>query len=136
MHDSGLREQFDTGAQRDTATEKPRPDLISPYAHLREGEWLQLGAEKYSERNWEQGIPVSRCLASLFRHLLAYMTGDTSEDHLAAIRTNAGFMLHYEEMVKRGLLPVTLLDLPWYENEGKCPSIQPRPEPHEPGDRP
>jgi len=121
MHDSGTREQFDTGAQRDTASDKPRPDLISPYSQLRVGEWLRKGAEKYDERNWEKGIPVSRCLASLCRHLLGYMVGDTTEDHLAAVRTNADFMLHFEEMVSRGLLPASLLDLPWYENGGQVP---------------
>jgi len=122
MHDSGTREKFDTGAVRDTAVGKIRPDLISPYAHQREGEWLRLGAEKYAERNWEQGIPVSRCLASIFRHLLSYMVGDTSEDHMAAVRTNAGFIIHFEEMVAQGLLPDFLLDLPWPENDGSCPS--------------
>lgn len=112
MKDSGHRQQFATGAVRDSAEDKPRPDLISPWADQREGAWMAKGAKKYSERNWEKGIPISRCLASLRRHLMQYMQGDTSEDHMAAVRTNASFILHFEEMVKLGQLPKELMDLP------------------------
>jgi len=114
MHDSGERRTFQTGAVRDTATKKPRPDLISPFANLREGEWMRKGAEKYNERNWEKGMPFSVCLASMTRHLLAYASGDRSEDHLAGVRTNASFLMHYEEMICRGVLPASLIDLPDY----------------------
>jgi len=115
MKDSGSRQEFETGAVRDTAEGKPRPDLISPYANLREGRWLQKGAEKYDERNWEKGIPISRCIASLERHLLAYKQGLTDEDHMAAIRCNAGFILHFEELIDRGIIPPELDDMPHYE---------------------
>lgn len=115
MHDSGDRQSFETGAVRDSGDGKTRPDLISPYANEREGEWMRKGSEKYTERNWEKGIPISRCIASLERHLCAYKRGCTAEDHMAAIRTNASFILHYEEMIKRGLLPSSLDDMPKYE---------------------
>ncbi len=114
MTDSGRREQFASGAVRDTSEDKPRPDLISPFALQRIGQWLALGAKKYKERNWEAGMPISRCLASLFRHLMQYMMGERSEDHLAAIATNAIFILHFEEMIKRGVLTPGLLDMPLY----------------------
>lgn len=117
MHDSGSRQEFDTGAVRDAAEGKPRPDLISPFALLREGEWMRLGAEKYSPHNWEKGTPNSRCWASLFRHVLKWAAGDRSEDHLAAIRFNAGAIMHNEEMVKRGALPTTLIDRPDYSRK-------------------
>ena len=123
MHDSGKRQEFKTGAVRDTADDKPRPDLISPHAHLREGVILLEGSKKYTERNWEKGIPASRSVASLWRHLLAYMLGDTSEDHLAMLRCNTGFLLHTEEEVKAGRLPADLLDMPWYLNQGLCPGF-------------
>jgi len=115
MHDSGQRESFTTGAVRDTAENKPRPDLVSPFAMERLGEWLRLGAVKYRERNWEQGIPISRCIASLSRHLMAYQQGRRDEDHMAAIMCNAMFILHFEEMVRRGGLPEDLADMPNYE---------------------
>lgn len=117
MKDSGRRETFSTGAVRDTSQSKPRPDLISPYAAAREGAWLALGAEKYSARNWEQGMPISRCIASLERHLMAYKQGLRDEDHMAAIRTNSGFIIHYEEMINRGILPAELDDMPHYEDQ-------------------
>ena len=117
MHDSGVRQAFPTGAVRDTADEKPRPDLTSPFALERLGEWLRLGAVKYQERNWEKGIPISRCVASLSRHLIKYQQGARDEDHMAAVMCNAMFILHNEEMVRRGVLPAELDDMPRYEVE-------------------
>jgi len=114
MHDSGKREAFASGAVRDTAQDKPRPDLISPFAMERLGEWLRIGAQKYIERNWERGIPLSRTVASLYRHLLKYQQGAADEDHLAAIMCNAMFLTHTEEMIRRGVLPAELDDLPRY----------------------
>src|ERR1035437_408993 len=96
MKDSGERRTFETGAVRDRDDKKPRPDLISPHANMREGAWLALGAKKYEVRNWESGMPISECVASLCRHLESYKLGLADEDHMAAIRTNAGFILHYE----------------------------------------
>lgn len=114
MKDSGERREFNTGAVRDRGGFKPRPDLISPHANLREGAWLAVGAEKYGERNYEKGMPISDCVASLTRHLEAYKLGLTDEDHAAAIRTNAGFILHFEEEIKAGRLPADLDDMPHY----------------------
>ncbi|MBE3038425.1 MAG: hypothetical protein IMZ62_06405 [Chloroflexi bacterium] len=99
---------------------KPRIDLISPYAQEREGAWLALHAHD-DARKWErggEGYSIAQCLASLERHVQAYKRGDLSEDHMAAIRTRAGFIIHFEEMIKRRLLPETLADLPWYEQHG------------------
>ena len=123
MQDSGERQSFETGAVRDSATNKPRIDLISPFALQRLGEWLRLGAQRYTERNWEKGIPVSRCIASLYRHLVAYHAGDRRENHLAAIMVNASFIMHYEEMVQRGRLDRGLLDMPDYSGE-EPPKVQ------------
>jgi hypothetical protein len=117
MHDSGKRQDFNSGAVRDTAEGKARIDLISPYAQERVGKWVGKGAEKYEERNWEKGIPISRCIASLERHIQQYKRGCTVEDHMAAIATNAQFIMHYEEMIKLGLLPASLDDLPKYEQQ-------------------
>ena len=108
---------FPTGAIRDTAEEKPRPDLFSPFAEERVGEWLRLGALKYSEHNWAKGIPNSRCFASLRRHAMRYQQGDRSEDHLAAVIFNAMAVIHNEEMIRRGVLPPELDDMPIYRAE-------------------
>ena len=103
MTDSGKRQSFGKGmAIRDTADDKPRPDLISPFAEERQGHWLRMGAAKYAERNWEKGMPFSRCVASLKRHLMKFQQGKRDEDHLAAIMFNAMALIHYEEMIERG----------------------------------
>lgn len=111
MHDSGLRQEFTTGAVRDTAEDKSRPDLISPFAEERLGCWLREGAKKYTEYNWAKGIPMSRCLASLCRHVMKFKQGLNDEDHLSAIMFNAMAIIHYQEMIKRGWLPDALDDL-------------------------
>jgi hypothetical protein len=115
MHDSGHREAFATGAVRDAAEDKPRPDLCSPFAEERRGAWLALGARKYSERNWERGMPLSRFAASLRRHMMKFQQGDASEDHLAAICFNAEGIMHGQEMIRRGLWPAEFDDLPNYQ---------------------
>ena len=114
MKDSGKRQTFNTGAVRDTDDNKSRPDLISPFMLERLGLWMKAGADKYGEHNWMKGLPVSRCIASLYRHLISYMQGDRSEDHLMGVIANAGFIAHFEEMVRRGLLHPSLLDMPKY----------------------
>jgi len=114
MHDSGDRDKFNSGAVRDNGEKKPRPDLISPFSKFRLGEWLRKGAEKYSARNWEKGIPISREIEAIERHLAQYQMGMTNEDHMAAIMCNAMFILHYEEMIKMGVLPASLDDRPKY----------------------
>lgn len=101
VKDSGAREVFTTGAVRDTANDKPRPDLISPFFLTRLGEHLRKGAVKYSEWNWAMGIPSSRCYASCMRHLMAYAMGKTDEDHLAAAAFNIMAIIHNEEVEGR-----------------------------------
>ena len=74
-----------------------------------------MGAAKYAERNWERGMPFSRCVASLKRHVMKYQQGLRDEDHLAAIMFNAMALIHYEEMINRGVLPAELNDMPVYQ---------------------
>lgn len=108
--DSGKREDFSTGSVRDTQEGKPRQDLISPFALKRWGHLMARGAEKYGERNWEKGQPFSRLSGSGLRHLLQFMEGDTSEDHLAAVLFNIGAIIHFQELGRDELndMPVFL----------------------------
>ena len=112
MVDSGAREDFASGAVRDSGTNKVRPDLISPLAELRLGEWCGAGAVKYTPWNWAKGIPASRCFESLKRHVAKYAAGMDDEDHVAAIMWNAMAIIHNEEAVKLGLLPEEMDDMP------------------------
>ena len=116
LKSSGQQQSFNTGAVRDISTDKPRPELISPYFEERLGNWLSRGAQRYEARNWEKGIPIERCIASLQRHLIAVKKGKVDEDHEAAIACNIMFIIHYQEMIKMGKLPAELDDMPHYED--------------------
>jgi hypothetical protein len=111
---SGGKDKFATGAVRDMSEDKPRPDEISPFATLRVANRMRDGAKAYGEGNWRKGMSFRRTFASLERHVLARKLGQTDEDHLAAIVCNANFLMHYEEMIKRGLLPEELDDMSKY----------------------
>ena len=117
MKTTGQSQSFKTGAVRDTAKDKPRPELISPYFEDRLGNWLAKGAQKYEARNWEKGIPISRCIASLQRHLGAIKKGMTDEDHEAAVACNIMFIIHYQEMIKRNKMIQEIDDMPHYEDD-------------------
>lgn len=46
------------------------------------------GAKKYSDRNWEKGIPVHCYIDSGVRHYLKHLRGDTDEPHYRAFIWN------------------------------------------------
>jgi hypothetical protein len=94
--DSGEREEYPTGARRDTQAGKPRYDLIPIEALTRWAELMARGAEKYGDRNWEKGIPTERFYASALRHLLQWRSGDSTEDHLSAVLFNIGGIIFNE----------------------------------------
>jgi hypothetical protein len=98
VHDSGERQEFATGARRDTQDEKPRFELITPYALERIAWVYTRGAKKYGVSNWQRGMPYSRYLASAFRHIFAYMRGKRDEDHLAMACWNLMAIMHHEEV--------------------------------------
>lgn len=114
IKDSGVLEEFATRSKRDVREGKGRFDLISPIALERLAQWYEAGAKKYDDRNWEKGQPLSRCLDSARRHLNKHLMGHRDEDHLAAAAWNIFAMIHTEDMVRRGLLPSELDDLPNY----------------------
>ena len=95
-YDSGEREQFGSGAQRDTQVNKPRYDLIPAAPLKRLAELMARGAVKYGDNNWTKGMPASRFMASLMRHVEAYRLGERDEDHLAAVVFNAFAIMHFQ----------------------------------------
>lgn len=54
---------------------KLRFDLIPPKVMQDLAEVYTMGAAKYEDRNWEQGIKFSRLYAAVQRHLHAYWSG-------------------------------------------------------------
>lgn len=117
VKDSGHREEYNTGARRDTQDGKPRYDLITPLGLRRLAIHYMNGAKKYGEYNYTKGIASSRYMASLLRHAFAYLEGDRSEDHLSAISFNALGIAHNEEAIERDLLPKELHDMPSFQSE-------------------
>ncbi len=103
-----------TGCERDNRAGKGRYDLLPVFALERDARLYEKGAEKYTARNWELGQYFSWCLDSAKRHIDKVLMGDRVEDNLAASRFHLACVMHYEEMIKRGLLPADLDDLPSY----------------------
>lgn len=109
--DSGQRQEFPTGSRRDTREGKGRYDLVSVPAIRRLAGLLERGAEKYGDRNWEKGQPLSRYLDSALRHTFQVLDGKTDEDHAAAAMWNLMAFIHTEEKIAAGDLPAELSDL-------------------------
>lgn len=67
------------------------------------------GAKKYSERNWEKGIPLHCFIDSAVRHYLKYKCGDKDEPHDRAFVWNLlGAMWTHTHLPE-------LIDLPFKE---------------------
>ncbi len=111
VKDSGERQDFETGAQRDMQSGKPRFDLI-PLGPLRRlADLYSAGAEKYGPNNWRKGIPLQRTLASLERHLADWIEGKTDEDHGAAVLWNMMALMWTADEIAASGLPTELDDL-------------------------
>jgi hypothetical protein len=90
--------EFETGAVRDSEGTKPDWTILPLEALPRVAHHLSVNAPKYGRHNYQKGIPVSACARSAFRHLVAWIMGDKSEDHLAAAVVNLLFALYAQEV--------------------------------------
>lgn len=82
--DSGERVTFESGFNRDIATDKPRYDLIPPALLKRLAEVYARGSIKYGDNNWQKANTeeeYQRFIASGFRHFEAWRRGEEDEDH-------------------------------------------------------
>lgn len=116
LKQTGKKQEFSTGAQRDGAQGKPRLELISPVFLDRLGVLLAKGADHYGERNWEKGMPLSRLLSSALRHLNQTLDGDEGEDHPIQCVFNLMAYVHTLHRIRAGTLPAELDDLPREKN--------------------
>lgn len=119
VKDSGQRQTFTTGAQRDCEQDKGRYDLLPCRALQRIARHFEKGAKKYDARNWEKGMSISRYLDSALRHAFGYMEGKDDEDHLVAAAWNLLCALDTESRIKEGVLPKDLMDLGPHTGGGK-----------------
>jgi len=111
VKDSGERQQFQSGMQRDVTTGKPRYDLCFDGPMMeRYAEHLRKGAEKYSPRNWMKAnstTEMDRFRQSAARHFAQWLRGDTDEDHASAVIFN----LNGYEYVKEKLSKLDAVDV-------------------------
>jgi hypothetical protein len=119
VKDSGHREKFSTGAQRDRQAGKGMPHLLPSHALIRLSQHFENGARKYGANNWRQGIPLSSFMDSAFRHWCAIRDSKKDEDHCAALMWNAACLIETIYMIEEGKLPKELDDIGWFTNESK-----------------
>ena len=112
IKDSGEHRDFISGAKRDKKEGKGRYDLL-PFRTIHHvAIHFQKGAEKYSARNWEKGMPVSEFMDSAIRHEGQFMIGMDDENHLISAIWN--LLCAYDTIlrIQEGELPEELYDLP------------------------
>lgn len=101
VKDSGQRQQFDSGMQRDVTDGKVMHSLVYDGPMLeRWAAHITKGAKKYTPRNWMLATgqdELDRFRDSAARHFFQWMNGDTEEDHAAAVFFN----LNGAEFVKQ-----------------------------------
>lgn len=83
-----MNRHFESGAQRDTGDGKLQMSLLPHDELQRVLKRYKDGADKYGANNWKEGMPLSVYYDSAQRHMQAWWSGDTSEDHAAAVIWN------------------------------------------------
>ena len=115
------KRRFSTGAERQQARGKGMPVLVSPIVEDMIAKHCEGGVEAgYPPRNWEQGLPLSETFNSIKRHTRGEQEGLIDENHGIAAIWNWMVYLHTKEMIRRGLLPKELDDMPNYIPK-QCP---------------
>lgn len=103
VKDSGIREEYPSGMQRDTQEGKINFSLAYDGPMFeRYAAHLTKGAVKYGVRNWQNANSqeeLDRFIASAARHFHQWLRGDVDEDHMAAVIFN----LNAAEYVKEKL---------------------------------
>ena len=112
LPDTGTRSQFSTGAVRDGMKGKGIPSLIPSFPLYLASRRFEDGALKYGRDNWQKGIPLSRYIDGLNRHLWKWKAGWTDEDHEGAMLWNVMCLVETCNMIRQGKLPPELDDLP------------------------
>jgi len=80
---------------------KTRVDLIPPEWLWALGSVLGKGAIKYEARNWERGMPWSKVIGPLLRHVIKFIAGEkydaeTGCHHLAMAAWNCLALMSYD----------------------------------------
>jgi hypothetical protein len=88
--------KLENGASR--SHHAPHYELVPKAAVDRIIKRLELGASIHGPNNWRGGGAkfVEESRRHLMEHVLNYLEGDTTDDHLSAIICNAAFLCHFE----------------------------------------
>ena len=80
-----------------SSEQKPRYDLIPRIALEREAQRMAEGAAAHGELNYLKGrndpVYIRERTNHMIEHALLFASGDTSTDHLSAIRCNAAMLM-------------------------------------------
>lgn len=58
---------------------------------------MARGAANHGEKNWMKGIPIDHCVNHAMAHIVKFMEGDKTENHLAHAACNLLMSLHFME---------------------------------------
>lgn len=95
---TGSTVKFESGAERSSDAEHTRYDLITPIGLAAVARACAEGAKKYSDYNWEKGVPAHDALNHAIRHLYMFLGGDRSEEHLGHAAWNVLAAIHSLEL--------------------------------------
>ncbi len=95
---AGTTAKFGTGAVRSDTVEAFRYDLVSPIGLREVARACAEGAVRYSDYNWEQGMPVHDLLNHAIAHIYQFLSGDRSEPHLGHAGWNLLAAIHSHEL--------------------------------------
>lgn len=112
LKDSGQRTSFTTGAVRDAGAGKGAPSLVPSWVIWLISRIYEDGAVKYSARNWEQGMPLSKYLDSCERHIAKLKAGMRDEPHATQAIWNLIGYVFTAALIKMGKRPAELNDMP------------------------
>lgn len=90
--------RYSNGAVRSSDAEATRYDLITPIGLAAVAAACAEGASKYSDYNWERGMPAQDMLNHAIRHIYMFLGGDRSEDHLGHAAWNVMGAIHSLEV--------------------------------------
>ena len=81
---------------------KIRYELLPPELLTGTADILTFGAQKYGDRNWENGMAWSRVFGALMRHMWAWWRGEkadaeTGKSHLWHASCCLAFLIAYEQ---------------------------------------
>lgn len=103
VKDSGARITHISGMLKEAA-DKPRFTLIPLDFLTRLADHMTKGAKKYGPNNWRLGCTETELEGfydSAYRHLVAWLNGETDEDHAAAICANVFMAEGVKENIAR-----------------------------------